>query len=303
MPGTAINVVGLVKRYGQLAAVDGASFSVAEGEIYGIIGPNGSGKTTAVECLQGLRRADGGECTVLGLDPQREGRRLRQLVGSQLQSSALPDRIHVWEALDLFAALSPAARDWRELAREWDIYDKRDAAFASLSGGQRQRLLIALALINRPRLVFLDEMTTGLDPSARHLAWDLIRTVRNQGATVVLVTHFMDEAEALCDRLAVFKKGTVVGEDSPHGLVKSLAPGSTVRFSAAPDAPLEWLKGVPGVREVERSGSRVEVRGSGPLVAHVAAALMANGLAPEDLRVDLPGLDDVFLHIAGDSGE
>jgi ABC-2 type transport system ATP-binding protein len=182
----------LVKRYGETVAVDGVSFEVEAGEIFGIIGPNGSGKTTTVECLQGLRRADAGVLRVLGLDPQAQGVELRRRIGCQLQEAALPERIRVWEALDLFAVLAPRALDWRRLVREWGLEEKRDAFFHDLSGGQRQRLFVALALVNDPEVVFLDEMTTGLDPAARRVAWELIAAVREQGATVVLVTHFME---------------------------------------------------------------------------------------------------------------
>ncbi len=208
--GAAITVEGLRKAYGALVAVEDVSFEVGQGEIFGVLGPNGSGKTTTVECVQGLRHADGGRLRVLGLDPRSQRHELRRRIGSQLQESALPERIKVWEALRLFASLTPGAVDWAELIERWGLQAKRDATFASLSGGQRQRLFVALALVNRPEVVFLDEMTTGLDPAARRETWGLIEAIRDQGATVVLVTHFMDEAERLCDRLAVVKDGRVL---------------------------------------------------------------------------------------------
>jgi ABC-2 type transport system ATP-binding protein len=295
--GNALRVSHLRKRYGEVVAVRDASFEVERGEIFGIIGPNGSGKTTTVECLQGLRAADDGELSVLGLNPRTHGKALRQRIGSQLQESALPDRIRVWEALDLFAALSPRSRDWESLAREWDIYGKKDSAFASLSGGQRQRLFIALSLVNDPELVFLDEMTTGLDPAARRLAWDLVRAVRDRGTTVVLVTHFMDEAETLCDRIAVFRAGEVVAVDTPAGLVQQVAAGSTVTFTAG-DEDLPWLREVAGVDAVSRDGTHFTVIGDGPLLAHVAAALVGHGLAPLDLDSHRTSLEDAFIELA-----
>jgi ABC-2 type transport system ATP-binding protein len=292
----AITVEHLRKRYRDVVAVDDVSFEVEQNEIFGIVGPNGSGKTTTVECVQGLRTPTDGEMRVLGLDPRHQGESLRQRVGSQLQESALPERIKVWEALDLFAAASPARRDWRELAGEWGIDDRRDAAFANLSGGERQRLFIALALISNPEVVFLDEMTTGLDPAGRRVAWSLIEAVRARGATIVLVTHFMDEAENLCDRIAVFKHGQVAAIDSPTALVLRHAQTRTVTFSC--DEPdLSWLSNVPGFTSIDRRDSHVVVRGSGPLLAHVAAALVARGIAPLDLRVDIPSLEDAYINL------
>src|SRR4029079_17774136 len=244
---------GLVKIYNRSRAVDGVSFDVKKGEIFGIIGSNGSGKTTTVECLQGLRRRDGGSVSVLGLDPATERDALRHRVGSQLQESALPERLKVWEALDLFASLSPRSRNWKELVQEWGLAEKEKAAFSDLSGGQRQRLFVALALVNEPEVVFLDEMTTGLDLAARHASWDLVRRVRERGTTVVLVTHFMDEAEDLCDRLAVFDGGKIVAMDSPAGLVGRYANASTVHFSEESER-LPWLSECPGVRGISRDG-------------------------------------------------
>lgn len=298
--GAAVSVRSLEKTYGPVRAADGVSFEVQSGEIFGIIGGNGSGKTTTVECLQGLRKRDGGDVRVLGLDPQTERDALRHRIGSQLQESALPERLRVWEALDLFAAMSPRSRTWRELSRDWGLVEKEKAAFADLSGGQRQRLFVALALVNEPEIVFLDEMTTGLDPSARHAAWDLVRDVRKGGSTVVLVTHFMDEAEALCDRIAVFKAGKVVAIESPGALVAQYAGHSTVHFSAEGELP--WLDECPGVSSVLHEGPRYSVRGHGPLLAHVAAALVAHELAPIDLRVERGTLEEAFLHISGGNG-
>lgn len=298
----AVAVHNLRKTYGAVVAVADVSFHVDEGEIFGIIGPNGSGKTTTVECLQGLRTRSGGEVEVLGLDPGSHGTQLRRMIGSQLQESNLPDRIKVWEALDLFAYGSGAGADWRELAERWGLTGKLNAVFASLSGGLQQRLFVALALVNAPRLVFLDEMTTGLDPSARRLAWELIAAVREHGATVVLVTHFMDEAEALCDRIAVFHRGRVVALDTPGGLVAVHGGESRVIFSAA-EGDFSWLGSVPCVDGVSRRGARVEVGGRGAVLAHTAAALGARGIYPADLHVERSTLEDAFLKIVGAHGE
>ncbi len=298
-----IEVEKLRKAYGHKVAVDDVSFQVAEGEIFGLLGPNGAGKTTTVECLQGLRHADGGTLRVLGLDPQTQAQALRRRIGSQLQESALPDRIKVWEALDLFASFVPgASSDPQALIDQWGLTEKRRAAFASLSGGQRQRLFVALALVNHPELVFLDEMTTGLDPAARRVAWDLIRAIRDRGATVVLVTHFMDEAEQLCDRLAIFDNARIAALDTPHGLIARHADGVRVIFTS--DCPdLRFLDTAPHVRRVERKGPRVEVHGEGPVLALVAATLVQHGIVPADLRVEQPSLEDAFLAVTGHGGQ
>jgi ABC-2 type transport system ATP-binding protein len=292
----------LRKRYKDFVAVADASLQVAQGEIFGLLGSNGAGKTTTVECLQGLRKPDGGELRVLGLDPVTQARELRRRIGSQLQQSALPDHVRVWEALDLFSAIIPGGHDWRDIMEQWGLADKRKASFHGLSGGQRQRLFIALALVNEPELVFLDEMTTGLDPAARRIAWDLVRRVRDMGTTVVLVTHFMEEAERLCDRIAVMDAGRIVAEGSPAQLVADHAEYVTVAFST--DAPdVSWLEEVPHADKVMRHGPRVEVRGHGPVLAHVAAALVARGITPPDLHVEQPTLEDVFLALTGHAME
>jgi ABC-2 type transport system ATP-binding protein len=297
----ALTVRDLRKHYGDTNAVDGVSFEAKTGEVFGIIGTNGSGKTTTVECVQALRRPDSGSVQVFGIDPHADRARLRSVVGSQLQESELPDRMRVWEALDLFAAISPASADWRELLADWGLVDKRNTAFAKLSGGQRQRLLVALALVNRPRLVFLDEMTTGLDPAARRVAWDLIDQIRARGTTVVLVTHFMDEAERLCDRLAVFQHGQVIAEGSPQQLIDAHAGQATVHFTTDV-ADLSWLAEAPGVERIDRAGSRVTVHGAGPLLAYTAAALVDHGIAPADLRTERKSLEDAFLALTAQDG-
>lgn len=291
-----IEVAHLHKRYGAFVAVEDVSFTVHEGEIFGILGPNGAGKTTTVECLQGLRRADGGEMHVLGHDPQREAEVVRRLIGSQLQESALPDRIKVWEALDLFSSLKPEGPSWDMVLDTWGLSDKRNAAFGGLSGGQQQRLFIALAVVNDPRVVFLDEMTAGLDPMARRATWELIRQIRDRGTTVVLVTHFMDEAQALCDRLAVIDRKRVVASGTPEDLIQTYAGGSRVMFSTDV-ADVDFLDDVPGVEAVSRSGRGVTVSGAGPLLALVAAALVERDIVPSDLAVQQSTLEDVFLAI------
>lgn len=296
---TVVDVQHLEKRYGSYVAVEDVTFTVGEGEIFGILGPNGAGKTTTVECLQGLRRADGGRLGVLGYDPRVDAKQLRRQIGSQLQESALPDRIKVWEALDLFSSLAPAGQPWETVMDQWGLSPKRDAKFGNLSGGQQQRLFVALAVVNAPRLVFFDEMTTGLDPMSRRVTWDLVRQVRDQGTTVVLVTHFMDEAEELCDRIAVINEKRVVAIDTPDGLVERFGGGATVTFSTDA-ADLAFLDQVDEVDGVSRQGRRVTVTGHGALLASVAAALVAHGLKPIDLASQRASLEDVFLTITGE---
>ena len=235
---------------------------------------------------------------VLGLDPGRDGRRLRELVGVQLQQASLPDRLKVWEAVALFASFYEAPADWRRLIEQWDLADKRNATFASLSGGQRQRLFIALALVGDPEVVILDELTSGLDPQARRATWELIRAVRDAGTTVVLVTHFMDEAERLCDRLAIIDEGRVVAEGSPRALVARLGAEARVRFGAD-GSELGFLGAVAGVRGVTNEGREAVVHGHGPILAGVVTALAEHDIHPQDLRVEQPSLEDVFLALTG----
>lgn len=293
-----IEVERLHKTYGMLEAVRDVSFTVQRGEIFGILGPNGAGKTTTVECVQGLREPTSGSIQILGIDAIRNRQQLRRRIGSQLQESALPDRIKVWEALDLFASLEPGGPDWRVLLDQWGLGAKAKSSFASLSGGQRQRLFVALALINNPEVVFLDELTQGLDPSARRVAWDLIRAIRERGSTVVIVTHYMDEAEQLCDRLAVIAGGHVIATGTPQELIASSPRGLQVRFSTAnPD--VSWLERIDEVTAVARRGDLVEVSGIGPILALTAAALVAHGIVPADLRSVQPSLEDVYLDLIG----
>jgi ABC-2 type transport system ATP-binding protein len=297
-----IEVQQLRKTYGATVAVDDVSFQVEAGEIFGLLGTNGAGKTTTVECLQGLRHADSGHLRVLGLDPRTQTASLRQRIGSQLQESALPDRIKVWEALDLFAGIAAGAVDRKHLMAQWGLAGKRNASFASLSGGQRQRLFVALALVNKPELVFLDEMTTGLDPAARRTAWELMEAIRDQGTTVVLVTHFMDEAERLCHRVAIMKQGRIVDIDTPARLIAKYAQQVKVYFSS--DGAVEpRLQGVAHVQQVRQHGTQFEVIGEGPVLQHVAAALLQQGIEPGDLRVERPSLEEVFLQLVGKSEE
>ena len=293
-----IEVRGLRKTYGSLVAVEDVSFSVRRGEIFGILGPNGAGKTTTVESIAGLRRPDAGTLWVLGLDPERDGRQLRQRLGMQLQQATLPERLKVWEALELFASFYKAPADWRRLLGQWDLTEKRNASFADLSGGQRQRLFIALALVGDPEVVILDELTSGLDPQARRATWELVRAVRDAGTTVVLVTHFMDEAERLCDRLAVVDEGRIVAQGSSRDLIAGLGVEPRVRFTANA-SELVFLEAVAGVSQVTRVGGDAVVHGRGPILARVASALAEHDIDPLDLRAEQPSLEDVFMALTG----
>ena len=294
-----IEVNHLSKHYGDHAVVHDVSFTVERGEIFGIIGPNGAGKTTTVECIEGLRTPDEGTVTVLGLDPRGDRAELHQRVGAQLQESALPDKMKVWEALDLYSSFYRRPANWETLLKELGLAEKRNTQFAKLSGGQKQRLSIALALVGSPEVAILDELTTGLDPHARRETWDLIEQIRNRGVTVVLVTHFMEEAERLCDRVAVVNDGRVVAIDTPAGLVARAQPEQRIRFR--PSAPLDdrLLTDLPEVRSVSRAGAQVVVTGTGNLLNAVVSALARNHIVAADLRVEQADLDDAFVALTG----
>ncbi len=295
-----IEVKNLRKTYGSVVAVEEISFEVYEGEIFGMVGPNGAGKTTTVECVEGLRKPDKGELRILGLDPQKEGYSLRQRIGVQLQETALQDHLKVWEALDLFASFYSHPVDWQILLEKMNLAEKRNAAFNKLSGGQKQRLFIALALVNNPELVFFDELTTGLDPQARRNMWDMVRDIRQQGKTVVLTTHFMEEAERLCDRVAIVDQGRIVALDTPENLIRDLGAENRVVFTINGEFKAEKLNELASVTRVEQSGDRCEIYGRDEkLIVDVVNALSKNGCPFRDLRTEQPTLEDVFLALTG----
>jgi ABC-2 type transport system ATP-binding protein len=298
-----VHVERLRKVYGAVVAVEDISFSVRPGEIFGMVGPNGAGKTTTIECLEGLRQPDQGTIRVLGLDPQRDGQILRERTGMQLQESNLPDRMRVWEALDLYSAFYPKAADWEALLSQLGLEEKRNTPFSKLSGGQKQRLFVALALLPDPELVFLDELTTGLDPQARHAIWDLVRDVRARGKTVVLTTHFMEEAERLCDRVAILDHGRIVAMDTPATLIRSLGSEERVVFSLDGKLPAGFENAFSGAVQIDVQGERVIVRGKnfrdGLLVSEVVSLLSTGGIPIRDLRTEQPTLEDVFLNLTG----
>ena len=293
-----VTVRGLRKVYGTRVVVDDLDLDVPAGDIVGLIGANGAGKTTTVECIQGLRKPDAGRLSVLGLDPVTQAARLRPLVGSQLQESALPDRLRVAEAVELFR--TPRARDGGELLEQFGLTARRRSVFSSLSGGERQRLFLVLALLNQPRLVILDELTQGLDPAARRNVWAAVRQLNDEGTTVLLVTHEMDEAEALCGRVVVMRAGRVIDAGAPADLVERHASTAVIRFSL-PDPPaglLDEVRRLDGVREVTRSGvsgTLVTVRGHRRIVAYVGAVLVRWDAVPADLSVRQPSLEDALL--------
>jgi ABC-2 type transport system ATP-binding protein len=296
---TVIECDHLRKRYRSTVAVDDVSFTVRRGEIFGILGPNGAGKTTTVECLSGLRAPDSGQLRVLGLDPRRDRQALRLRVGVQLQESQLQDRLRLGEALELFSSFYPRPADWRMLADELGLAGKLDTPFAKLSGGQKQRLSIALALVGDPEVAVLDELTTGLDPQARRDTWELIEQVRARGVTIVLVTHFMEEAERLCDRIAVIDSGRTVAIDTPAGLVARVEAEQRVRFR--PSVPMrdDLLTDLPEVTSVTWHGPTVVVTGTGNLLHAVTSVLARNQIVALELRVEQASLDDAFVALTG----
>jgi len=298
-----IQVSGVRKTYGPTVAVDEVSFDVNEGEIFGLIGPNGAGKTTTMECIEGLRTPDRGTISVLGLDPFRQVYQLQARIGVQLQQAQLQKRIKVWEAVDLWASLyHKKAVDAERLLESLGLTDKRDAWFMNLSGGQKQRLFIALALINDPEVVFLDELTTGLDPQARRAIWDLVRNIRKRGKTVFLTTHLMEEAERLCDRVAIIEHGKIVEIGRPQDLVRRHCPERTVLLATDNVIAEERLRTIPTVETVTCRDSQFTLEGKGDdFVTEVIQCLSENRIRVTDFRTVLPTLEDVFLKLTGHS--
>ena len=295
-----IRVDHLRKVYGATVAVEDISFEIYAGEIFGMVGPNGAGKTTTTECIEGLRRPDGGAIQVFDMNPQKDAYALRERIGVQLQTSALQDRLKVWEALDLFASFYAKPVDPKQLLAQMGLAEKRNDKFAKLSGGQKQRLFIALALINDPELVFLDELTTGLDPQARHAMWDMVRGIRERGKTVFLTTHFMEEAERLCDRVAIVDHGKIVALDTPQNLIRQLGAENRLIFSIDGKLDLQKLQRLAGVTRVEPENDEFIVTGRGErLVGDVVHEITANGARLRTLRTEQPTLEEVFLKLTG----
>jgi ABC-2 type transport system ATP-binding protein len=295
-----IEVSGIRKTYGRTVAVDELSFDVQPGEIFGLLGPNGAGKTTTMECVEGLRTPDRGAISVLGLDPGRQRYALQNRIGVQLQAAQLQKRIKVWEAIAFWASLYRQPADGERLLEQLGLRDKRNAWFMTLSGGQKQRLFIALALINDPELVFLDELTTGLDPQARRAIWDLVRGIRDRGKTVLLTTHLMEEAERLCDRVAIIDHGRIVDIGSPAELVRRHCAERTVVVATDDPTAAERFAAIADVASVNRTSMHLTIRGRGDdLVTQVIQCVAEHRMRVADFRTELPTLEDVFLKLTG----
>lgn len=300
MNSPVISVTNLQKTYGSTVAVDDVSLEVYEGEIFGLIGPNGAGKTTTMECVEGLRKADRGTITVLGMDPRKDIADLQARIGVQHQEAQLQKRIKVWEAVDLWADLYEKTIDPDELLARLGLAVKRDTWFMNLSGGQKQRLFIALALIHEPELVFLDELTTGLDPQARRTIWELILEIRENGKTVFLTTHLMEEAERLCDRVGIIDHGRIIEIGSPSELVEKHCPQRSVVFTGDADTLPEPLAKAPGVLSHASDGTTHTLSGEGDdFVTHMIHVIAQEGVRVRGFRTEVPTLEDVFLKLTG----
>jgi len=294
-----INVNHLSKNYGDIKAVDDISFAVNEGEIFGMIGPNGAGKTTTIECLEGLRQPNFGSIYVLGLSPHLNRKKLYHLIGVQLQETQFQDKASVHDLCKLFASFYEKPQSCDELLREFELFDKKKAYVGRLSGGQRQRLSIVLALIPNPQIIFLDELTTGLDPQARHDVWNLIKNLREKGITIFLTTHFMDEAEALCDRVAVMDRGKIIAMDTPANLIKKNKTETMIIFTSN-NADSEMLKSINGITKVEKRGDKIIAYGSGGnILSDLVLFLEKSGVEFNNLTIEQPNLEDVFMELTG----
>lgn len=295
-----IEVENLVKKYNEVTAVDNASFEVYEGEIFGMVGPNGAGKTTTIECIEGLREKDAGTIRVFSQDISKANQSMKIKIGIQLQESSLPDKIKVREAMEMFSSLYPRTIGWENLLIKLNLEDKVNSYFRDLSGGQKQRLFIAIALINNPELIFLDELSTGLDPQARHAMWNLIKDIRNEGKTIFITTHYMEEAELLCDRVAIIDHGKIVALDTPQNLIKSLGQEKRLIFSLESEFSIEKLRKIEGVTEVEKIGDRIIAQGrEDEFIYSVMRVLIKERIKFREIKIEQPNLEDVFLALTG----
>jgi ABC-2 type transport system ATP-binding protein len=294
-----IEVDGLVKSYDDRVVVDGVCFSVEEGEIFAILGPNGAGKTTTVESIAGLCTPDSGRIRVFGFDPLEDRAQVRSHLGVQLQESRFQDRVTAREVLETFAAMYPDPLDVSSLLQRFGLSDAADTRYARLSGGQQQRLSIAVALVGRPRAVILDELTTGLDPQARRETWGLVEELRESGVTILLVTHFMEEAERLADRLALIDEGRLVALDTPQGLIDSVGLEQRIRFTTSEAVEDDWLTDLPEATGIARANGEIIVTGNERLLFSVVSLLASHGIVPARFQVDQTTLDDAFVAITG----
>src|SRR5690242_16611354 len=301
MDSPVIQVENLIKRYGEVEALRGVSFSVSEGEVFGLLGPNGAGKTSTVEILEGLRMPDSGRASVCGLDPQRSGAEFKYIIGAALQSTALPDKMRVREALDLFGSFYPHRRDTSELLARFGLEEKRNAFYSQLSGGQKQRLALAMALVNEPSVVFLDEPTAGLDPQVRREIYDIIEELKKERKTILLTTHYIEEAERLCDRVAIVDQGKVIAQGTPRDLKQGSAGTSRIELRLArpePDGALGRLEGVAACRFTDGVYILHSHRVPQTIVSLVKH-LEAEGNELASLEIAAPTLEDVFLELTG----
>ena len=296
-----IQAENLTKNYDAVVALRGVSFAVNEGEVFGLLGPNGAGKTSTIEILEGLRAPDGGRASVCGFDPQRNSRQLKEVIGATLQATALPDKIRVGEALAMFSSFYPRHRNLADLLRRFGLEEKRHAFYGQLSGGQKQRLALALALVNEPQVLFLDEPTAGLDPQVRREIYDIIEELKSERKTILLTTHYIEEAERLCDRVAIVDHGLVIAQGTPREL-KQRAAGSTridVRLARPePDGALAHLEGVSDARQIDGAWVLHSSRVPATIVALVKY-LESAGNELHGLEISAPSLEDVFLELTG----
>ncbi len=300
MSEVIVQVENLIKSYGKIKAVNNVSFEVSRGEIFGLVGPNGAGKTTTIECIEGLRKSDSGNLKVLDLNPVSSGRLLRDSIGIQLQESELPGRIKVWETIDLFSSFYSKTIKYDSLLKDLGLDGKKGAYFSRLSGGQKQRLFIALSLINDPELVFLDELTTGLDPQARRATWELITSINNKGKTIFLTTHYMEEAERLCDRVAIMDHGKIIALDTSQNLIKGIKIENKLMFSVTGDFQLEALNVIKSISRYEKSGDKIIIFGrDNKMVRDTVDFLVRKNIDFYDLKTEQATLEDVFLTLTG----